>query len=111
MTKVTAVNFNLSKSGYPFPSIANVQISDASFVANGSPSISTSGGFAIINGTRLPTSSQVLVGNTFATSVTFVSSDKLHVVMPAKEANTYPIYIVDTSTGRSSIKINSVVYE
>jgi hypothetical protein len=110
----TQINIdNIQPSALPYlgggPKIANIQVANSTYVANGSSNISTSGGYAIINGTNFQSNVNVVLGNTLATSVAYVSSIRLNVQVPALTAGNYIVYVTNTDNGKVAVKPNGII--
>ena len=92
------------------PTITNVQIADASYNVLDDTAANTGGGFVVITGSNFGSSSQVIIGTTNATSTTYVNSTTIRAQVPAASAATYTLYVVDTVTGATAIKVNGLTY-
>lgn len=91
------------------PRIANVQIANSSWSQLDDTAVDTAGGYVIVNGSGFNSGCQVLINSTPATSVTFVSSSVLRVQVPAKDANTYVMYVVNPDGG-TAVGVNALTY-
>jgi hypothetical protein len=91
------------------PNITSVTYTNASYVANGATSVSTSGGYIRLTGTGFGGGSSVVINTTTATTTTFVNSTTINVAVPALSAGTYYIYLTNAS-GLVAVKPNGVVY-
>jgi len=89
--------------------ITSVTVSNSSYIATGNTTVSTSGGYVIIDGGGFVNGCTVVVGNTVATSVSFVSSIQIRSQLPAKVAGSYFLYVTN-SDGSTSLKINGVTF-
>ncbi len=93
------------------PAIANVQIANSSYLLIDDTGISTAnGGYIIINGENFESNVQVLIGNTVATSVTYVSASQIRAQIPALSTGSKVVYLVNTDTGSTAIRVNGVTY-
>jgi alpha-tubulin suppressor-like RCC1 family protein len=92
------------------PTITNVQIADSSYNVLDDTAANTGGGFVVITGSNFGSSSQVIIGTTNATSTTYVNSTTIRAQIPAASAATYTVYVVDTVTGATAIRVNGLTY-
>lgn len=92
------------------PTITNVQIADASYNVLDDTAANTGGGYLVITGSNFGSSSQVIIGTTNATSTTYVNSTTIRAQVPAASAATYTVYVVDTVTGATAIRVNGLTY-
>lgn len=104
--QTTVVN-QISAGGAP--KITNVQIANSTYSVLDDTAVDTGGGYIVITGTGFESNSSVLVDNTLATSVTYVSSTVLRAQVPAKSAGTYNLYVVN-SDGGVGIKVVGLTY-
>lgn len=81
------------------PRIINIVVTNSSYVPSGATNISATGSYVKISGTGFTTNVQVLFDETPAVSVVYISSDTLHVQVPALAAGTYFIYTVNPDGG------------
>lgn len=91
------------------PVLTSVVVCDSSYNVIGG-NISVSGGYIVVTGTGFSSTSIVLVDNTNATSTTYVSPTTLRAQIPAKSAGSYNVYVNDTSTGATVIKVNGLTF-
>lgn len=91
------------------PKVANIQVTDSSYTVTGANTVSTLGGYARINGTGFKSNVNVVIGNTLATAVAFVSSIQLNIQIPALSANNYIVYVTNTDDGRVAVKPNGII--
>ena len=89
-TEIDTVSISQVTAG---PTIANVSIANSTYVILDDTAVSNAGGYIVVAGTKFQSGAQVLIGNTVATSVTFVNSTTLNVQVPALTAGTYTMYI------------------
>ena len=92
------------------PVIANVQIANSSYSVLDDTAVALDGGYIIINGDNFGQNTQVIIANTNATSVTYISSSLVRAQVPAKSAGSYIMYLVNTDTGATAIRVNAVTY-
>lgn len=89
--------------------IANVQVANSSWSSLDDTAVDTDGGYVLVNGTNFVTGCNVLIGNTSATSVSFVNSTQLRVQVPATAAGSYVMY-VSNPDGSTAIRINAITF-
>jgi hypothetical protein len=110
-TKITADNIEQTTldvlSGGP--AIANIQIANSSYGVLDDTAVDTAGGYIIINGSKFSNGCSVLIGNTVATSVTFVSSSVIRAQVPARSAASYVVY-VGNPDGGTAIFVAGLTY-
>jgi hypothetical protein len=111
-TKITADNIEQSTldnlgSGVL---ISNIQISSNTYVALDDTAVSLNGGFIIINGSKFESNINVLIDGTLATSVTYISPNEIRAEVPASTAGSKVVYVVNTDTGATAIRINGLTY-
>jgi hypothetical protein len=92
------------------PAIANVQIANSSYTVLDDTAVSLDGGYIIINGENFEPNVQVLIGNTVATSVTYVSASQVKAEVGASSAGSKIVYLVNTDTGSTAIRVNGLTY-
>jgi hypothetical protein len=90
------------------PRISNIQVSNSSYVATGANTVSTSGGFVIINGSGFQPNVNVVVGNTLATSVTYVSTTRINSQIPSLASGSYFVYVTTTDNGKVAVRPNGI---
>ena len=90
--------------------ISSVQIADSSYNVIDDTAANTGGGYLVINGTGFTNQSVVIVGTTNATSTTFANTKQLRAQVPGLAAASYPLYVVDSVTGATAIKVNGITY-
>ena len=90
--------------------ISSVQIADSSYNVIDDTAANTGGGYLVINGTGFTNQCVVIVGTTNATSTTFANTKQLRAQVPGLAAATYPLYVVDSVTGATAIKVNGLTY-
>ena len=95
-------------SSTPSLSIANVQITDSSYVVADDLAVSTTlGGYVVVNGSGFAPGSMVKLGTDFATAVSYVSSNQLRTTVPAKTSGSYDVTVIrgDTATATLALGI------
>jgi len=110
-TKITADNIEQSTldaltSG---PAVANVQVANSSYGLLDDTAVDVGGGYILINGSKFASGCSVLIGNTPATSVTYVSATQLRAQVPAKTAGSYVMY-VSNPDGGTAIIVNGITF-
>jgi hypothetical protein len=111
-TKITADNIEqatLDNLGSG-PIIANVQIANSSYSVLDDTAVNTDGGYIIINGSKFESNVNVLIDGTAATSVTYVSENQIRAQVGAATAGSKIVYLVNTDTGATAIRINGLTY-
>jgi hypothetical protein len=110
-TKLTTSNLSADTlAAISGPRISNVKIADSSYTILDDTAANISGGYIIINGQNFISNCQVLIDNTPATTVTFVSNSVIRAQVPASaEGTTKSIYIINPD-GSSAIIINGLTY-
>ncbi len=110
-TKITADNIEQTTlatlSGGP--AIANIQIANSSYGLLDDTAVNTAGGYVVINGTKFSNGCSVLIGNTVATTVTFVSATQVRAQVPAKVGASYVVYVTNPDGG-TAIAVNGLTY-
>jgi hypothetical protein len=110
-TQVSTANFQESflatvGSG---PKITTIQVANSTYVATGGSTISTTGGYAIINGSNFLSNINVIIGNALASTVIFVSSIRINIQVPALAAGNYIVYVTNTDNGTVAVKPNGII--
>ena len=90
------------------PRIANIQVSNSSYIPTGANTVSTSGGFVIINGSGFQPNVNVVIGNTLATSVTYISTTRINSQIPPLALGSYFVYVTTTDNGKVAIRPNGI---
>ena len=111
-TKITSANFAPAiLAAIVGPAISSVQIaSDNTFATVlDDTAVPLAGGYIVLNGTGFITGCQVYLDSTIATTVTFVSSTRIDVQVPALAAGTYVLYLVN-GDGSIAIRANGLTY-
>ena len=78
------------------PTVANIQVTNSSYIVLDDTAVSTTGGFIKITGTKFNSGAQVYIGTVLATSISLVSSTVLNVQVPATVAGSYDVIVVNT---------------
>ena len=96
-------------TGAGIPKITGITITDSSYTATGANSLDSTGGYIKITGTGFTSGCQVLVNNSYASSVTFISSTEVRAQLPALSGGSYVLYLVLTN-GSVAIKVGALSY-
>jgi hypothetical protein len=91
------------------PKITSIVVTDSSYTTLDDTAVSTAGGYIKIIGSGFASGCQVLVNNTTATSVTFISATEVRAQVPATIAGTYIVYLVN-SDGGVAIRVNGITF-
>jgi hypothetical protein len=91
------------------PKINVVSYANSTYSVLDDTAANTEGGYLVITGTGFQSGAQVLIGTTPATSTTFVSSTELRAQVPAANAASYQLAVVNPDGG-TGIKINGITY-
>jgi hypothetical protein len=91
------------------PKITNIFVTNNSYTNLDDTAVDIAGGYIKIVGTGFATGCQVLINNTAATSVTFISATEVRAQLPATAAGTYVVYLVN-SDGGVAIRFNGVTF-
>jgi hypothetical protein len=91
------------------PKIANLQITNSSWTVLDDTAISLDGGYFIVNGSGFQSGATVIVNNTAASAVTFVSSTVLRCQVGAASAGSYIVY-VSNPDGGTALKPAGLTY-
>ena len=89
--------------------ISNIQVTDSGYTVLDDTAVDVAGGYIKITGSGFASGCSVLINQTAATSVTFVSSTEVRAQVPATAAGTYIVYVVNTS-GDVAIRVNGVTF-
>ena len=89
--------------------ISNIQVTDSGYTALDDTAVDVAGGYIKITGSGFASGCSVLINQTAATSVTFISSTEVRAQVPATAAGTYIVYVVNTS-GDVAIRVNGVTF-
>jgi hypothetical protein len=90
------------------PRISSISICDASYNILDDTAANTTGGYIQISGANFGSNSQIVIGTNNATSVTFVNTSTIRAQVGVAAAATYPVYVIDTDTGATAIKVNGL---
>jgi alpha-tubulin suppressor-like RCC1 family protein len=92
------------------PKIKTISICDSSYTVLDDTAANTTGGYIQITGSTFGANSQVIIGTNNATSVTYVNTSTIRAQVPAAAATSYPVYVIDTDTGGTAIKVNGLTH-
>jgi len=85
------------------PVISNIQITDASWTVVDDTALPPEGGKFLLNGSGLAPGTLCMVGNTFASSTSYVSPNQLRVDVPAKSVGSYDVHVVRGDTKSATL--------
>jgi hypothetical protein len=91
------------------PKINVVSYANSTYSILDDTAANTQGGYLVITGTGFQSGAQVIIGTTPATSTTFISSTELRAQVPASNAASYQLSVVNPDGG-TGIKINGITY-
>ncbi len=91
------------------PKVRLANVANSAFTISGDTAVNIGGGYIVLTGSDFVSGAQVLVGNTPATSTSFVNSSILQVQVPARPAGTYNVFVVNPDGG-TGIRVNGVTY-
>jgi len=91
------------------PKISNIQVTDSSYTVLDDTAVDTAGGYIKITGTGFASGCNVLVNQTTAVNVTFISATEVRARVPAATAGTYIVYLVNAD-GSVAIRVNGVTF-
>lgn len=91
------------------PKITAVEVTNSSYTVLDDTAVELGGGYIKITGTGFVSGVRVLVDNTSAISVQFISSTVVRAELPAKSAGSYIVYLVNPDGG-VAISVNGVTY-
>jgi hypothetical protein len=103
---LSAAKVAISSGG---PKITSIVVTDSSYVTLDDTAVNITGGYIKIIGSGFASGCQVLINNTAATSVTFISATEVRAQVPATLAGTYIVYVVN-SDGGVAIRVNGVTF-
>lgn len=89
------------------PKITQIVVTNSSYVATGSTTIATTGGYIKITGTGFVSGAVVLIDEVPASATSFVNSTQLNVQIPAKAAGSYFVYVTNPDGG-VGLAVNAV---
>lgn len=89
--------------------ITSIQVANSTYIATGGNTISTTGGYAIINGSNFSNNVNVVLGTALASSVTFISSVRLNIQVPVLAIGNYIVYVSNTNNGIVAVKPNGII--
>jgi len=91
------------------PKVRLANVANSAFTILDDTAVNIGGGYIVLTGSDFVSGAQVLVGNTPATSTSFVNSSILQVQVPARPAGTYNVFVVNPDGG-TGIRVNGVTY-
>ena len=91
------------------PRIANVTVTNSSFIPTGNANVSIGGGYITVTGAGFTANTQVLVNRATVTSISFVNTTQLNVQVPATAAGTYTMHVIN-SDGAFGIRVNAISF-
>ena len=96
-------------SGSNKPKINNIQVTDSGYTVLDDTAVDIAGGYIKVTGTGFASGCNLLVNQTTATSVTYVSSTEVRAQVPATTAGTYIVYLVNAD-GSVAIRVNGITF-
>jgi len=96
-------------SGSNKPKITNIQVTDSSYTVLDDTAVSTTGGYIKITGAGFESGCNVLINQTTAVSVSFVSATEVRAQVPAMSAGGYIVYVVNANGG-TGISVTGLQY-
>ena len=91
------------------PRITTVNVANSTYAVLDDTSVNTSGGYLVITGTNFQSGALVTIGDTAATSTTYVNDTTLRAQVPAKTAGSYSVY-VQNPDGGTAIRVLGVAF-
>ena len=91
----TSGSVGAAGTGSDRPKIATIQVTNSSYTVLDDTAVDTAGGYIKITGTGFTSGCNVLINQTTAVSVSFVSATEVRAQVPATAAGTYMIYVVN----------------
>lgn len=91
------------------PKITAITVTDSSYTNLDDTAVDVAGGYIKLTGSGFASGCQVLIGNTPATSVAYVSDTEVRAQLPATTAGSYIVYLVN-SDGGTAIRVNGVTF-
>lgn len=105
----TASEFSEVANNVP-PKISTVEYANSAYYVIDDTAANTSNSnYVIVSGSGFVSGAQIIVESTSALSTTYVSPTVLHANIPAKNAGTYNVFVVNPDGG-TAIKVNGVTY-
>jgi hypothetical protein len=95
--------------GTTTPLITSIAVTDSSYTVLDDTAVDTAGGYIKITGSGFASGCAVVIGNSLATSVTFVSSTEVRAQIPAQSAGSYTVYLQNTN-GTLAMRVLGVNY-
>jgi alpha-tubulin suppressor-like RCC1 family protein len=103
---ITPVQLNVNIA----PVITSIAICDSSYNVLDDVAANTTGGYIQITGIGFTPNSTIVIGSNNATSVSYVNSSILRAQVGVAAASSYPVYVIDSYTGATCIKVNALTY-
>jgi alpha-tubulin suppressor-like RCC1 family protein len=91
------------------PAITSVAYANSSYTVLDDMAANVSGGYIVISGSGFQSGAQITIGSDSATSVTHVNSSTIRAQIPAKDAGSYHLTLINP-TGGISILVNGITY-
>ena len=91
------------------PKITAITVTDSSYTNLDDTAVDVAGGYIKLTGSGFASGCQVLVNNTPATSVSYISATEVRAQVPAITAGTYIVYLVN-SDGGVAIRVNGITF-
>ncbi|MFY7886651.1 MAG: IPT/TIG domain-containing protein [Dolichospermum sp.] len=91
------------------PRITTVNVANSTYAVLDDTSVNTSGGYLVITGANFQSGALVTIGDTAATSTTYVNDTTLRAQVPAKTAGSYSVY-VQNPDGGTAIRVLGVAF-
>jgi alpha-tubulin suppressor-like RCC1 family protein len=91
------------------PAITSVAYANSSYTVLDDTASNVSGGYIVITGAGFQSGAQITIGSDSATSVTHVNSSTIRAQIPAKDAGSYHLTLINP-TGGISILVNGITY-
>jgi alpha-tubulin suppressor-like RCC1 family protein len=91
------------------PAITSVAYANSSYTILDDTAANVSGGYIVISGSGFQSGAQITIGSDSATSVTHVNSSTIRAQIPAKDAGSYHLTLINP-TGGISILVNGITY-
>lgn len=91
------------------PRIASVNVANSTWHVLDDTAVNTAGGYLVITGANFQSGAIVTIGETPATSTSYVDETTLRVQVPAKDAGSYTVY-VQNPDGGTGIKVLSTSF-
>jgi hypothetical protein len=92
------------------PAIRTILIANSAYSILDDTSVNTSGGFIQVNGLNFNSNCTMMIGSNSVISTTIVNTTTIQAQVPAANAGSYNVWIVDTDTGYTALKPNGLTY-